>query len=179
MIHLHIYTIESDIKRKSKELLNSNLKHYLNTDSFVVNYSDNGKPTTDGLFFSISHCNNKLVQVFTTQGEIGIDVEYKNPKRKFRSLTKRYFHLKEHQLIQRLDEAEAKNCFYQLWTVKEAICKAQGGRLWYYLHDNYVDKDKKIVTCKHQFNIMYLNAIDQYCLAIAMADKQDVTIHHA
>ncbi|MBL4659840.1 MAG: 4'-phosphopantetheinyl transferase superfamily protein [Alcanivoracaceae bacterium] len=143
-----------------------------------LRYNKNGKPTIKGLSFSISHSQNVLVQAFTKNGEIGVDVEYKNSKRKYLAVAKRYFHPYEHQYLQSLDKSAAINCFYHLWTAKEAVCKAKGGRLWYYLADNYLEnscsgKKKNMVKSIKGLNILQFNEIKNFSLTIATQFKPE------
>jgi len=173
MITIHIYDFtgldKKTIKKKSKKLLSINLARYLDVkiDKVKLKYNKNGKPQTDGVFFSISHSKGKLIQVFTKQEKIGIDVEYKNPKRKYRKLAKKYFHRNEHNYLQTLNPTAATNGFYRLWTSKEAVCKAEGGRLWYYLADNYLDNENKMLKIFNGLNLTQLDIIDGFSTTIA------------
>ena len=158
----------------SKKLLTSHLAKYagIKVPEVKLRYNKNGKPTINELSFSISHSKNVLVQAFTKQGEIGIDVEYINSKRKYLAVAKRYFHPDEYQYLQSLDKSTAISCFYNLWTAKEAVCKAKGGRLWYYLADNYLEnsclgKDKNMVKSIKGLNILQFSEIKHFSLTVA------------
>lgn len=176
MTALHIYELDNNAKQQSKRLLLKNLSNYLgkNITSQDILYNENGKPTVQNLHFSVSHSKNKLVQVFTHSEPIGIDVEYINPKRKYLALANRYFHQSEYQWLNSLDPKQSSTMFYNLWSRKEAICKALGGRLWYYLRDNYIDKNQQMTTSIKGLNLTQLNCIANFSLVIASADL-DIT----
>jgi 4'-phosphopantetheinyl transferase len=173
MIYLHTYSFETSNKKaqkaQSKQLLLTNIAHYLNLDSDDVqlNYSENGKPSLTGLFFSISHSHNKLVQAFTFLGEIGLDIEFKNPKRNFLKLANKYFHKQEAGYLSTLNTFDAMHAFYTLWTTKEAICKEQGGRLWYYLDHNCLNEKNEMVTSFDGKNITQIKTLSNFSMSLA------------
>ena len=173
MIYLHSYSLNSDNKKQqkiqSKSALITNIAHYLKCDvtSIQINYSENGKPSVEGLFFSVSHSKNKLIQAFTFHGEIGLDIEFINPNRNFLNLAKKYFHSQEYHYLASLKAEDAINVFYSLWTTKEAICKEQGGRLWYYLAHNCLDKNDTIVKSLNKKHIIQINDFSCYSSTIA------------
>lgn len=174
MIYLHTYDVNQLSKNDSKRLLKKNLAHYLNIGPSEVNitYNSNGKPLICGFNFSITHCDNLLVQAFTKHGDIGIDLEYKNPNRKYLQLAKRYFSEQEYHYLNTLDKKRQVDFFYQLWTTKEAVCKANGGRLWYYLADNYldhnnIDKEMRLVKSAQQLNLRQINVFNNHSFTIA------------
>jgi 4'-phosphopantetheinyl transferase len=185
MIYLHTYSFKTSNKKiqkaHSKQLLLANIAHYLKSDSDKVqlSYSENGKPSLDGLFFSISHSHNKLVQAFTFLGEIGIDIEFKNPKRNFLNLANKYFHEQEARYLNSLNTIDTMQAFYTLWTTKEAICKEQGGRLWYYLGHNCLNEKNEMVTSFNGINMIQINTLSKFSMSLATAfdDNHIVSCH--
>lgn len=183
MIYLHTYSFRTPNKKAqkaySKQLLLANIAQYLNLHSkdIKLNYSKNGKPSVTGLFFSVSHSHNKLVQAFSFLGEIGLDIEYKNPKRKFLNLAKRYFHEKEALYLNTLNTTDAMHAFYTLWTTKEAICKEQGGRLWYYLSHNCLNEKNQMITTFNGINIIQIKSLSKFSMSLAtdFDDNRTVT----
>lgn len=145
MIFLHIYYSYSKINKSSQRILIANLSRYLNKkkEEIKLKYNKNGKPEVEGINFSISHSKQMMIQAFTVNGKIGVDIEYINNKRKYLQLAQRYFHSCEYKYLLSLDEKTRIKFFYDLWTAKEAVCKAQGGRLWYYLSENYLSLNHK------------------------------------
>jgi len=173
MTHLHVYKNKKGSKSFSKKALISNLSNYLkvNPDSIDVVKSKNGKPSVDGINFSISHCKHIVVQVFTHSGHIGVDVEYINNNRNYLKLAQRYFHKKESRHLKKLTDSDSAKLFYNLWTAKEAVCKAEGGRLWYYLADNYLTHNDKMKTTIKGLKLLSFDTVPNYALTVAMPDN--------
>jgi 4'-phosphopantetheinyl transferase len=185
MIYLHSYSFNTlnkkEQKIQSKNLLIENIAHYLEKDStsIQVNYNENGKPFVEDLFFSISHSKNQLVQAFTFLGELGLDIEFINPNRKLLNLAKKYYHEQEYNYLKWLKPEDAINLFYSLWTTKEAVCKEEGGRLWYYLANNYLNKKNTIVNSINDKNIIQIDTFQYYsCTLVSEFQNNQVIINH-
>ena len=157
----------------SKVLLQQNLSCYLNVDSndLHIQTNENGKPRTEGIYFSVSHCRQIIIQAFSFEGELGIDVEYKNPNRNFMALAERYYHAQEFSYLSTLNHQQAATVFYNLWTAKEAVCKSQGGRLWLYLADNYLDENYNIQSPFKGLHIVQLNKLTDYSISLVTQKK--------
>ncbi|VAW40931.1 hypothetical protein MNBD_GAMMA01-319 [hydrothermal vent metagenome] len=182
MINLHIYQVKAQPKLYSKEKLTENLCHYLDVKPANLNIyrNKNGKPSIAGIDFSISHSKHIIVQAFTKLGSIGVDVEYRNPNRKHLQIAQRYFHHNEYQYLKSLPLADMITSFYNLWTAKEAVCKAQGGRLWYYLADNYLTDNNTMAMTSKGLTLLNFNKIPNFGLTIATTGKPDkVAFIHA
>lgn len=87
-------------------------------------YNESGKPLINGLSFSISHSKDLVACAFNKEGNIGLDVEF--PREIERGHFRHCFSDAEWRLIQ---EDESMHTFYQFWTQKEAILKANGAGL--------------------------------------------------
>lgn len=180
MIYIHAYDIDKDIKAKSKDLLQQNLNYYLgDKQDIAISYNKNGKPYVNGIHFSVSHCQNILLQAFSKTGELGIDAEHQNTRRKIQALAERYFHKDESEFLSTLNLKKAITMFYNLWSSKEAVCKAQGGRLWYYLADSYLDENNTIKTMQHGLYISQLQDIKNFSISLAsnFESQKRVFIH--
>ena len=173
MIHIHCYQRDKDTKEASKKLLLQNLSQYLNvaSNNLKIQINENGKPSVEGIHFSVSHCRDFIVQVFSQVGDLGIDLEFKNPKRNFMALAQRYFHPQEFMHLSCLNDEKALSLFYNLWTTKEAFCKAQGGRLWFYLAENCLDEINHIKSAYKGLHIMQLNHLSGYSLSLVTQKK--------
>ena len=174
MIHLHTYDLRGLTKFSKKKILISNLAKYtgINVPKMKLRYNLGDKPTIKGRSFSISPSKNIVVPAFTKNIALGVDLEYKNSKRKYLAVAKKYFHLDEYQSLQSMDKSTAIACFYNLWTAKEAVCKARGDQLWYHLEDNYLEnsclgKKKNMVKSTKRLNILQFNQIKDFSLTIA------------
>jgi len=173
MLKIHCYQREKDTKGVSKQILHQNLSHYLNIDSSDLNIkiNENGKPSVQGVHYSVSHCRCLIVQAFSQGGALGVDVEFNNPKRNYMALAQRYFNVQEFEYLSALNNEQAISLFYNLWTTKEAICKAQGGRLWYYLAENCLNKSNNIKSTIKGLHIVQLNHFSDYSLSLATQTK--------
>ena len=88
----------------------------------VIDYGPYRKPFIHSMqgHFNISHAHNWVACVYSTNGEVGIDIEYVTP-----------INIIDYQNVMTKNEYQiALNDphfdFFQLWTLKEAIMKAQG-----------------------------------------------------
>lgn len=173
MLKIYCYQREKDTKEASKKILHQKLSHYLNIDStdLHIETNENGKPSAEGIHYSVSHCRDQIVQAFSLGGELGIDVEFNNPQRNYMALAQRYFHAQEFKYLSALNNEQAISLFYNLWTTKEAICKAQGGRLWYYLAENCLNKSKNIKSTIKGLHIVQLHHFSDYSLTLATQTK--------
>lgn len=84
----------------------------------VIRREENGKPTADEGYFSISH-SGSLVVCTVNDKPVGVDVERirKSPLR----VAERYFTEEERAL-----PGAGEMAFWRVWTGKEALCKLSG-----------------------------------------------------
>jgi len=71
---------------------------------------------------SLSHSRGWLAGALSTDGAIGIDIEYHKPDRDFATLASAAFGPQERQLV----EGGGATEFYRIWTLREAMAKALG-----------------------------------------------------
>ena len=82
-----------------------------------------GRPTIQGDFdFNISHSDEYVVCAFSRKHQVGIDIEKTKPISL--DFIRTFFSPKEWQQMQLSQNSE--NSFYELWTKKEAVVKADG-----------------------------------------------------
>jgi 4'-phosphopantetheinyl transferase len=99
-------------------------------------YGANGKPrlSTGGhnkrLRFNLSHSGELAVCAVSCSAEVGVDVECAHPAVDFLAIAQRYFGAREVAALAALPVEEARQCFFRLWTRKEALAKAQGTGVW-------------------------------------------------
>lgn len=108
-----------------RALLLHGLKNYgiTNLDDLKVTF--NGKPylkNSKNLHFNISHSGNMILCAISDKAPIGVDVEKIKPK--ILDHFKSYFTVHEWQNITFNDNSIKR--FYDLWTRKEAMIKADG-----------------------------------------------------
>ena len=89
-------------------------------ESVSVSYTENGKPLTDGIFFSISHSGD-TVACAVSDVPVGVDLEVIRP-------------VPAHLGCALAECWNTQEEFWQCWTAREAAIKCCGGRLWDWKH---------------------------------------------
>lgn len=103
-------------------------------DLLQFSYTSYGKPYLSAeqyiepVQFNVSHSAQVGHIAITKSAEVGIDVECCTPDRKidYMELAKRFFSLKEYNLLAGTPKAGRQVSFYRYWTCKEAYIKALG-----------------------------------------------------
>ena len=78
--------------------------------------------------FSLSHSKNCLQLVLCAAGETGCDVEQMRPRPRYLDIAQAAFSDTEFQWL--LGQASPQTAFWQLWCLREAWLKQQGGSVW-------------------------------------------------
>jgi 4'-phosphopantetheinyl transferase len=109
------------------------LGRYLNQepDRIRFAYGPEGKPSlaeTSGgsVRFNLSHSEALALYAFTRAREVGIDLEWINPRVGFEELADRFFTPGEASTLRGLTEHAREPAFFACWTRKEAYMKAIG-----------------------------------------------------
>lgn len=95
-------------------------------------YSSSGKPELAGRWqsskiqFNLSHSQSIALLAVSREREVGIDVEWMNPKTSVMEISERFFSKDEVAALQAFPEEEQSLAFFQCWTRKEAFIKALG-----------------------------------------------------
>jgi 4'-phosphopantetheinyl transferase len=90
-----------------------------------------GKPqlaNNSSVFFNVSHSDGLIAIAVSRDAEVGIDVEKINDTA-YQELQKSSCSLFERKWMTSLPREERCHAFYRLWTVKEAVAKAEGSGL--------------------------------------------------
>jgi 4'-phosphopantetheinyl transferase len=88
-------------------------------------------PPWSGLHTSLSHSGDMIAVAVSTGRPVGIDIQRLVPGLEVAGLSARFFPPDEAGYVAAAREASARaDRFAQLWTRKEAVVKAAGGRLW-------------------------------------------------
>ena len=136
--------------------------------------SAHGKPTLamPGIHFNVSHTQGLGVIGLSTRTPIGVDVEsiqtpIKNPMR----LAQRFFHPNETAWL--AAQSDLPTAFIKLWTLKEAVIKAEGCGLSNHLSTFDVCETLKIphtpiLLNGHTFLAAHINAPLGYIAATAV-----------
>lgn len=83
-------------------------------------------PTHPDLSFNLSHVERCIVLAWTTDSELGVDVEDFMRRSDRELLMRRQYNAPENEWISKsTSELEHRQRFFTLWTIKEAILKAE------------------------------------------------------
>jgi 4'-phosphopantetheinyl transferase len=114
-------------------ILRALLGAYLDTapEAVQLRYGASGKPAlADGpLRFNLSHSGAVALFAFTTEGEVGVDVEELLPQPDARRLADHFFSPAEVATLRAVPAAALDRGFLECWTRKEAFVKARGDGL--------------------------------------------------
>lgn len=115
---------------RSRIALRLVLSRYLDlaADRIQFSYGESGKPGIAGaaLFFNVSHSGD-LALIATALHPIGVDIELiANSKLNMTDVIETVCHVTERAELDVLSPAGRRRLFYQVWTRKEAFCKAVG-----------------------------------------------------
>ncbi len=104
------------------------LAQHLSCEPNEINfsYSDRRKPYVEGIYFNLAHSQDLAIYAICSDREVGIDLEYIDPKCDVDSIAARYFLPTEQKIIQSLSDRDKYLAFYQAWTLKESFGKATG-----------------------------------------------------
>ncbi len=110
------------------------LGRYANTDPDRIQFrfNDYGKPVlafpdlSTSLQFNVSHSQDLALYAFTSNRQVGIDVEYKRADLDYEALARVSFSPDEQALLRSLPQELKRVAFFNCWTRKEAFIKARG-----------------------------------------------------
>ncbi|USG63124.1 4'-phosphopantetheinyl transferase superfamily protein [Sneathiella marina] len=111
------------------------LSRYLNCTAAEVEFTRlaYGKPglassghPQGNLAFNLSHTKGQLVASVTLDTEIGVDIEFHNRRTDWKGISDSYFTTEENDWLLNLPEEQGFTAFYDIWTMKEAVMKADG-----------------------------------------------------
>ena len=134
MTSVYFFNITENTEYNEKDFPQRVLNHCKKKESFAgakalidmgaenLRYEENGKPVADNCFVSISHSGN-MVAVCTGENPVGIDIEFIDTSRDFGKLSNRVFCGDELEFFKKSSTAD---CFYEIWTRKEAYSKISG-----------------------------------------------------
>ena len=128
---------------------------YLDTasDDIVLADTAHGRPELDGahrnaLRFNWSHSGGRALVAIARSVQPGIDLEYRLRRnaRDVLALAQRFFAPQEALALAALPTEQQGVAFLRLWTIKEAVLKAEGRGLAYGLHRVVVDLGAPVPT---------------------------------
>lgn len=123
------------------------------------------------LSFNISHSGNMIALSFVKGKSVGIDVEQMHTLNEHIQIAKNFFSPQElTQIISEKNEEKKQECFYKIWTVKEAYVKAIGFGLTRSLKTFEVLNDGGIkdFSCKKRYQYYSKNLDENYICSIVV-----------
>ena len=159
----------------------------LGLDRAETEISKYGKPYfkgRDDLYFNLSHSGNRAMLVLSDH-EVGCDVEQIRDTVASQKVAAHFFCEEEKAFIARAaDEAEKRERFFRLWTLKESYIKATGRGLAEKLDTFCVqppeerDRDASLLRSKdpRPCSLHELAFDDDYCYAISVfGEHEEIT----
>jgi len=113
----------------SRGMLRCLLSQHINTNPLHIHfrYSQHGKLfLEEKIHFNVSHSKNIIAYAITNHNEIGIDVEYVQPREHWEQIANYNFSEQEKFWIKKTRIDDRLAAFYTCWTCKEAYIKATG-----------------------------------------------------
>lgn len=95
----------------------------------TIQYGARGKPAVDGLHFNLSHTGDYALYAFSTDGEVGVDLETIRPLPEADAIAATMFSPAEVAEYEHLAPDDRTIGFFNCWTRKEAFVKALGDGL--------------------------------------------------
>ena len=142
-------------------------------EKIVFTYTQSGKPvfinhSLKKIEFNLSHSHNSVAFAFTRDTPIGIDIEYKTPRKYLDKIAYRFFTAQDYEQLKNLQGEEKLNTFFDLWVRHEALLKALGQRLGTHPLSKYKANQKHIDITKEQCTILSLTLQADFAAALAI-----------
>lgn len=126
--------------------------------------------------FNISHSGDFIAVAICTQGNIGIDIEQKRPRKNYLAIAKQFFSAPETDWLNR--QPDSLSAFWQLWTLRESALKLYAKGVWqmkelqlnmiqqqitakfatdFYYHHQQIEQIFLSVCCNHSIDSIAIN----------------------
>ena len=101
----------------------------LSPDMVSIQYEQGGKPSVPGVYFNVSHSRDRALIAISGTCALGVDLEFIDPTVSYWQVAALAFTSHERQALSGLPVEQQRTAFYEVWTGKEALLKAHGGKL--------------------------------------------------
>ena len=145
-------------------------------------YGPHGKPALCGAWtgaeVNLSHSGGQCLVAVAESRRIGVDIQRLDPGLDVVAMARRYFTSAESQFVQDAVGADARTeRFAQLWTRKEAVTKAAGGRLIREgMGVSVLGAGGAVATYPEEYRVTDLSAPEGYRAAVALSGAQDFQV---
>lgn len=155
-----------------KNLLIKGIKKYGFHKSVLhdIRYTPYMRPYfSNNINFNISHSGNCVVCAITSDFELGIDVE------EIRPIAIRDFdsQFNDDEMTNICNADDKLFAFYDLWTKKEAVIKADGRGMSVPLKSVVLDNSGEVVLKERKWHVKQIDLNNMYCINIAAAGCLD------
>lgn len=139
-----------------------------------IEKTETGKPyfsKSDSPFFSLSHTKSVSAAALCDrrEGVVGIDIEVVSENKNFSNIAKRFFSPSE---LARYQRSESPECFYSIWTEKEARVKLLGKTL-----SSELSKEEKKPFYFYKYKVKFSDAYAILCVASLQEQKEIIFIN--
>lgn len=150
-------SMKSDLHQKGFLSIRHLLKEINLTDADLM-YDEFGKPNLDkGRYISITHSFNFTAIIYSTEKEVGIDIEKQRDK--ILKIAHKFTPIEEYKTIANADALISKLTI--VWGAKESLYKIYGKKKLLFLRDIYV-ADFKFADEKTTGEIRYNGSVTSY-----------------
>lgn len=161
---IHIWRISQETKNNTYSFCREILSKYIskNPNEILFTRTKWGKPElqdNQGIFFNLSHTEGLTVLAVAGFPGIGIDIEKILPIENKTGLAKDFFSTIEFQQIEQTPSETREPVFYDYWTRKESVVKAQGKGLSTNLQSFSVSLSKAWTKVKLEQQTWYLKPL--------------------
>jgi 4'-phosphopantetheinyl transferase len=135
-----------------------------------IQYTPYNRPYfRDNIYFNISHSGNCVICAISRDFELGIDVEEIRPIiiHDFNS------QFNEEELNTIYSSEDRLFAFYNLWTKKEAIIKADGRGMSVPLKNIVFKNSREALLNERQWHVKQIDLNNMYCIHLAAAASPD------
>jgi 4'-phosphopantetheinyl transferase len=132
----------------------------------------NGKPEVDGLHVNLSHSGDLAMVAMSAVRPVGVDLQEVLPDLNVAALAARFYPAGEAALV------TGPERFAELWTRKEALVKAAGGRLSWGLMVPVAGPAPVLAEHDGPYRIVDLDAPAGFRAAVALAGAEPFTVRY-
>jgi 4'-phosphopantetheinyl transferase len=171
------YRLEDDRRRSllGKITLLNYFNRYTNFNLVDIERTSYNRPyiKNSNVDFNISHSKDYVVCAFSKNNSIGIDIEALNFDININDF-KSIFSRNEFDLI--INSNKSIEIFYKLWTIKEAILKADGRGFIAEPKDITINIEQNRATLKNRIYNIRSFKIDEYIYSLAFVNDMKISI---
>ena len=145
----------------------------LGASDFETAKTGNGKPyfpNSPLIHFSISHSGEYWAVAFSGQ-ELGLDIQ-RHVERDYLPIALRWYHAKEYTAVEKYGRA----CFFDIWSAKESLVKADGEEGIASFPTFFVVQDGKIAPVCGRWQLKPLPLIDGYSACLCGKELGEIYV---